>query len=239
MSIAEPVKVRKRSAKSWTWHVLRWGTHIGSLIPLALLVYDYFTFNLTANPIQAATQRTGRTAITLLVLMLACTPINILFKTTLVAHIRKPLGLYAFLYASIHFVIFTIVDYGLVLSRIITTFGQKPYLLLGLATFLVLLLMAITSFKYWMRKLGKNWKRLHRLVYPVSLLIVLHYALAQKGDLLGLSGNLAKPVVYGVIVLLLLTIRLPIVKKGIMGLREKLISHSINNKHIVENEKTI
>ncbi len=237
--MSESVKVRKRSKQGWTWHVLRWGAHIGSLIPLALLVYDYFTFSLTANPIQAATQRTGRTAITLLVLMLACTPINILFKTTLVAHIRKPLGLYAFLYASIHFIIFTIIDYGLVLSRIFTTFGQKPYLLLGLATFLVLLLMAITSFKWWMRKLGKNWKRLHRLVYPVSILIVLHYAMAQKGDLLGLRGNLVKPVIYGAIVLILLGIRLPFVKKGIMRLREKLNSTRIKMIDRIDSGKPI
>jgi sulfoxide reductase heme-binding subunit YedZ len=237
--MSESVKIRKKSKHGWTWHVLRWGTHIGSLIPLALLVYDYFTFNLTANPIQAATQRTGRTAITLLVLMLGCTPINIIFKTTLVAHIRKPLGLYAFLYASIHFIIFTIIDYGLVLSRIFTTFGQKPYLLLGLATFLVLLLMAITSFKWWMRKLGKNWKRLHRLVYPVSILIVLHYALAQKGDLLGLRGNLVKPVIYGVIVLILLGIRLPFVKKGIMRLREKLNSTRIKMIDRIDSGKPI
>ena len=150
------MNTHRKSQKDIEWQILRWGTHIGSLIPLALLVYDYFTFNLTANPIQAATQRTGRTAITLLVIMLACTPINILFRTTIVTRLRKPLGLYALLYAGIHFIIFTIIDYGLVLPRIITTFSQKPYLLLGLATFLVLILMGLTSFKWWMRR----WARI-------------------------------------------------------------------------------
>jgi methionine sulfoxide reductase heme-binding subunit len=232
------VNTRRKSQKGIEWHILRWATHIGSLIPLVLLVFDYFTENLTANPIQAATQRTGRTAITLLVLMLACTPINILFSTTKVAHLRKPLGLYAFLYAGIHFIIFTVIDYGLVLPRIITTFSQKPYLLLGLGTFLVLTLMGLTSFKWWMRKLGKNWKRLHRLIYPVSILIVFHYALAQKGDVFGLRGNILKPVIYGIIILTLLLIRVPYIKKGILKLRSGLKMRSINMKSNVEPEKS-
>jgi methionine sulfoxide reductase heme-binding subunit len=232
------INTQRKSQKRIEWHILRWGTHIGSLIPLVLLVYDYFSENLTANPIQAATQRTGRTAITLLVLMLACTPINILFRTTKVAHLRKPLGLYALLYAGIHFIIFTVIDYGLVLPRIITTFSQKPYLLLGLATFLVLILMGLTSFKWWMRKMGKNWKRLHRLIYPVSILIAFHYALAQKGDVFGLRGNIIKPVIYGMIILILLGIRQPLIKKGILKLQSSLNMRSINIKSDVGSEKS-
>jgi sulfoxide reductase heme-binding subunit YedZ len=142
------------------------------------------------------------------------------------------------LYAGIHFIIFTVVDYGLVLPRIITTFSQKPYLLFGLATFLVLLLMGLTSFKWWMRKMGKNWKRLHSLVYPVSILIVLHYALAQKGDIFGLQGNIIKPVIYGIIILVLLAIRLPFVKNGIFKLRSSLNMRSINMKSNTNPEKT-
>lgn len=232
------VNTHRKSQKDLEWQILRWGTHIGSLIPLALVVYDYFSFNLTANPIQAATQRTGRTAITLIVIMLACTPINILFGTTIVTRLRKPLGLYALLYAGIHFIIFTIIDYGLVLPRIITTFSQKPYLLLGLATFLVLILMGLTSFKWWIRKMGKNWRRLHSLVYPVSILIVFHYALAQKGDIFSLRGNIIKPVIYGIIILILLAIRLPFVKKGLFKLRSKLNMHSINMKSNISPEKS-
>ena len=184
-------------------------------------------FNLTANPIQAATQRTGRTAITLLVIMLACTPINILFRTPIVTHLRKPLGLYTLLYAGIHFVIFSVIDYELVLPRIFSTFAQKPYLLLGLASFIVLILMGITSFKWWKRKMGKNWKRLHRLIYPVSILIALHYALAQKGDIFGLQGNIIKPVIYGLIILILLAIRLPVVKTGIAKLQSSMELRSV------------
>jgi methionine sulfoxide reductase heme-binding subunit len=232
------MNTQRTPKKGLEWFILRWGTHIGSLIPLLLLVFDYFTENLTANPIQDATQRTGRTAITLLVLMLACTPINILFGTNKVAQLRKPLGLYALLYAGIHFLIFTVIDYGLVFPRIITTFSQKPYLLLGLATFLVLILMGLTSFKWWMRKMGKNWKRLHRLIYPVSILIAFHYALAQKGDVFGLRGNIIKPVIYGIIILIMLGIRLPFIKKGIIRLRSILNMRSINIKSNINSEKS-
>ena len=170
--------------------------------------------------------------------MLACTPINILFRTTKVAHLRKPLGLYALLYAGIHFIIFTVIDYGLVLPRIITTFSQKPYLILGLATFLVLILMGLTSFKWWMRKMGKNWKRLHRLIYPVSILIVLHYALAQKGDIFGLRGNIIKPLIYGIIILILLAIRLPFIKNGLFKLRSSWNTRSISVESNINPEKS-
>jgi sulfoxide reductase heme-binding subunit YedZ len=98
--------------------------------------------------------------------------------------------------------------------------------------------MGLTSFKWWMRKMGKNWKRLHSLVYPVSILIVFHYALAQKGDIFGLRGNIIKPVIYGVIILILLAIRLPFVKKGLFKLRSSLNIRSINMRSKTNPEKS-
>jgi sulfoxide reductase heme-binding subunit YedZ len=99
---------------------------------------------------------------------------------------------------------------------------QKVYIIFGLIAFLILLAMAITSFQWWKRKLAKNWKRLHRLVYLAVILIILHYALAQKGDLMLLRGNLIKPLIYGLITVILLLLRLPFIKKAILWLETKI-----------------
>src|SRR5512138_2954062 len=127
-------------------HIYAWST-------LVILIYDFFTHNLTANPIQALEQRTGRHAITLLVLSLACTPLNTLFKWPELIKRRRALGLYAFLYAAIHVVIFVDLDYGLAWSLIAQTVFQKPYILVGMLSFLMLIPLAVTSFDIWKTRL--------------------------------------------------------------------------------------
>src|SRR5215212_485532 len=94
-------------------HWLRVLTHICSLVPLSLLLWNYSQGQLTANPIQYITQSTGKTALVLLVLSLVCTPLNTLFGLRQVLPLRRPLGLYAFFYVSLHLTIFVWVDYGL------------------------------------------------------------------------------------------------------------------------------
>src|SRR5262244_2680103 len=103
--------------------------HIYGWSALVRLIIDFFNHNLTANPIQALEQRTGRHAITLLVLSLACTPMNTLFKWSEPLKRRRALGLYAFMYATIHVLIFINLDYGLAWSLLIQTILQKPYIL--------------------------------------------------------------------------------------------------------------
>ncbi|MCJ7660885.1 MAG: sulfoxide reductase heme-binding subunit YedZ, partial [Anaerolineales bacterium] len=156
--------------------------HIAALTPLAWLILDYFTDNLTFNPIQAVTLRTGRYAIILLVLSLACTPINTIFGFRQAIKVRRPLGLYAFMYASIHFMIFLGVDYrfnlGLIFEEIIT----KRYIIAGFTAGLILLPLAITSTKGWMKRLGIRWKQLHKFVYIAGLLAVTHYIWVVKSD---------------------------------------------------------
>lgn len=202
--------------------VIRWSSHIGAILPLLILIADYLTSNLTINPIQAAEQRTGRIALGVLIVMLAVTPINIITKTRLLSGMRKRLGLYAFFYACVHLFIFLVIDYGLNWLSIYKQLTQKIFILPGLIAILILTAMAITSFKWWKRKLGKNWKRLHRLVYLAAILILLHFALAQKGDIFQLRGNLVQPIVYGVITMLLLLMRLPFVKQAILWLEKTL-----------------
>ena len=191
--------------------------HLGALLPLMWLIWDYFMDNLTANPIQAMTLRTGKTAIVLLVLTLAVTPINTLFGFRQVIKVRRPLGLYAFLYASIHFAIFIGLDYVYDLELILEAIFDKPFALIGFLTGLILIPLAITSTKGWMKRLGKNWRRIHWLVYAAGLLAVLHYAWSVKSDI-------RQPVAFGVVVLLLLVARIPIVRNSLSRFRWKFAS---------------
>jgi sulfoxide reductase heme-binding subunit YedZ len=195
--------------------------HLGAWIPAARLVFEALTGGLTANPIQHIEQRTGRAAITLLFLSLAATPLNSLFGWKEPLQRRRALGLYAFLYAAIHVIIFADLDYGLAWSLILETVFQKPYILVGAAAFLLLIPLAITSFDVWKIRLKKNWKRLHQLVYFIAPLAVLHYAWGKKGTFFALQGDILLPLLYGLILVLLMVLRIPAVRRFLASLRTR------------------
>ncbi len=190
-------------------------------IPLVVLLIDFLTGNLTVNPIQEATKRTGDFAFILLILTLACTPIYSLTGYRGVQKIRRGLGLFAFGYAMLHFFIYIGIDYWFDWEQIFNSVLEKRYILVGSTALIILTLLAVTSFRWWMVKLGKNWKFLHRLVYLAGLLVVLHVAWAVKGDLFTLQGDIWKPFVGGIIVVLLLILRIPIIRRGISKLRQR------------------
>lgn len=194
--------------------------HLAGWIPLAVLVFDLSRDNLTANPIQAIEQRTGYTALVFLALSLTCTPLAFLGWKELTQR-RKALGNYGFLYAALHVTIFVTVDYGFNLNSILRDVGNKPYILIGATAFLLLVPLAVTSFNYWMKRLGKNWKRLHRLAYLIAPLVVLHFFMARKGNFLSLSGDVLQPLIFAVIIGLLLLLRLSPVKRAWTRLRAR------------------
>ena len=198
--------------------------HIAGWLPLVLLIYDFYTNQLTANPIQAIEQRTGIRALTFLLLSLACTPMASIFGWKELIQRRKALGIYGFFYAALHVSTFFIIDYGLDLSAVWRDVWNKSYIIIGAVAFLLLLPVAVTSFKYWMKRMGKNWKRLHKLVYVISPLVVYHFLLVVKGSLSQLQGNIVQPLIYGSIAALLLILRIPKVKLGLIELRTKLVS---------------
>jgi sulfoxide reductase heme-binding subunit YedZ len=197
--------------------------HIYGWSALVRLIIDFFNHNLTANPIQALEQRTGRHAITLLVLALACTPLNNIFGWRELLKRRRALGLYAFLYATIHVIIFIDLDYGLAWSLIVQTILEKPYILVGMLTFLMLIPLAFTSFDIWKKRLGKNWKRLHQLVYLIAPLAALHYAWGKKGDFFQLRGDIIRPLIYSLIIILFLITRIPQVRKALASFRDRVL----------------
>ena len=196
-------------------HVYAWST-------LVILIFQFFTNNLTANPIQALEQRTGRHALVLLVLSLACTPLNTLFKWPELLKRRRALGLYTFMYAAIHVLIYMDLDYGLAWSFILRDVIEKPRLIVGLIAILIMIPLAWTSFDIWKKRLGKNWKRLHQSVYVLGPIVILHYAWSKKGDLFALQGEIVQPLIYGLIIILFLIMRIPQVRKGIVSIRDRI-----------------
>lgn len=192
--------------------ILQIAVHFGGILPAVVLLFSFFTGDLTANPIQALEQRTGIIALNFLLLSLACTPVSIITGYKKIVARKKALGNYAFLYASIHFLIFIGLDYGFDLQLILTDVGTKIFILFGFTALLLLLPLAVTSLNYWKKKLGPRWKTLHKLVYIISPIVTIHFLLSLKGDITQLQGNIVKPLIYGGIILFLLLTRIPFVK---------------------------
>jgi sulfoxide reductase heme-binding subunit YedZ len=157
----------------------------------------------------------------LLVLSLACTPLNNLFGWRELIKRRRALGLYALLYATIHVLIF-VTDYGIAWSLIFQNIIEKPYILVGALSFLMLIPLGITSFDIWKKRLGKNWKRLHQMVYLIAPLVALHYAWGKKGDFFRLQGEIIRPLIYASIIVLLLVMRIPQVRKALASARDRI-----------------
>jgi sulfoxide reductase heme-binding subunit YedZ len=204
-----------------TWNWLKILTHLGALSPLALIAWDFWQGNaaLWINPFQEVTFRTGKAALILLILSLTVTPLNTLFGWRQLIPLRKILGLYAFFYVSLHFLIF-IVDNGLFgdhieLGPILAATFEKRFAFVGFAAFLILLPLAITSTKGWMKRLGRTWKRLHRLVYLAGGLAIIHYVWLVKSDY-------REPLVYGFILGLLLLARVPQIRRPVSQYRLRL-----------------
>lgn len=188
--------------------------HVYAWSVIVILLFKFFTDSFSANPIQDLERATGRHAITLLVLSLACTPINTIFKWSEPLKRRRALGLYALFYATIHFIIYLDLDYGLAWDLIIPEVLQKPRLIVGFLALLLMIPLGITSFDIWKQRLGKNWKQLHKIVYWIAPLAVLHYMWSKKGDLLSLQGEVLKPALYGLAVIIFLILRLPAIRKA-------------------------
>jgi sulfoxide reductase heme-binding subunit YedZ len=200
--------------------LLRLAVHLAAWGLLAWLVWSFFSDPI--NPIQATIRRSGYYALVFLVLSLAATPLNTWFGFRSALKVRRTLGLFAFMFAGLHFLTFSILDYGLDWSLLQGAIFEKPYIIVGLTALTILLALAITSFRWWMKRMGKNWQRLHRLVYLAALLVVLHYSWSVKGDVLRLQGEVLQPLAFGLVVILLLISRLPPVRRAATRLRYRL-----------------
>jgi sulfoxide reductase heme-binding subunit YedZ len=206
--------MQRINKKTWQ-RILKLSVHIGALIPLAVMIWDYYGGNLGAEPIREITLRTGKTAIILLMMSLAITPAHIWFGWKQIIPLRRLLGLYAFFYASLHLIIFLWLDYLLDPQLIVEALFAKRYALVGLAAFLILLPLTVTSTRAAMRKLGKNWKTLHKLAYLAGVLVVLHYFLLVK-------NSYTEPLIFAAILALLLLTRVKPIKQVVLQWRRNI-----------------
>jgi sulfoxide reductase heme-binding subunit YedZ len=208
-----PTSLSARAKDKWLTLVV----HLGCLAPLVVLVWRYVNDDLGVDFINAIYTFTGRTAIILLALSLTASPISFIFGYSKALTVRRPLGLYAFFYALVHFSNFLGLDYALDLNFILQdALLNKPYIIAGLLALTLLIPLAITSTQGWQRRLRRNWTRLHRLVYLAALLAALHFFWQAK------VPERLDPLIYGTVLLILLIVRIPPVRLWLVRTRQRL-----------------
>jgi len=181
--------------------VLRLSLFIACLIPLARLLWLGFHDGLGANPIEFITRSTGTWTLTFLLITLGITPLRRLSGWQWLLRLRRMLGLFAFFYACLHFTTYIWLDQFFDLSGIYRDIFKRPFITLGFSSFLLLIPLALTSTQAMMRRLGgRNWQRLHRLVYLVAIGGVVHYWWLVKKDV-------TQPAIYAAVLALLLGFR--------------------------------
>ena len=189
------------------------------LIPLARLIFLGFTGGLGANPIEFVTRSTGTWTLTGLMITLAVTPLRRLTGYNALIRYRRMLGLFSFFYASLHFTTYIWLDQFFSLPDILKDIYKRPFITVGFVAFVLLIPLAATSTNAMMRRLGKRWQQLHRLVYLIGALGVLHYVWLVKKDL-------TQPLIYGAVLLVLLALRIPFVASWLSGWRQaRLATH--------------
>lgn len=216
MTILERLKKLPFTPLQLAIHIYAWQGPI-------VLIFDLLTNHLTANPLQAIQQRTGREALALLTLSLACTPVSNITGWREPLKRSRTLGLYAFMVAFLHILVFLDLDNGLAWNYFIQTVIQKWYIIFGMLAFLMLIPLAMTSFDIWKARLGRRWKHLHRIVYIIVPIVILHFALSVKGDIFHLRGAIAAPLNYFVAVVVLLMLRLPFIRRFFATLRGRIV----------------
>ena len=152
------------------------------LIPLGILVWDTLQNELGTDPVAQLEHRTGLWALRLLLTTLAITPLRRISGWNKAVRYRRMLGLFAFFYATVHLAIYLFIDLGGYWADIFEQIAKKPYITVGFAAWLLLIPLAVTSTQKMMRRLGRRWQTLHKLVYATALLGVLHFLWLVKAD---------------------------------------------------------
>jgi sulfoxide reductase heme-binding subunit YedZ len=176
----------------------------GALVPLARLLWKALHDGLGANPIEVITHSTGDWTLILILATLAITPLRRITRQYWLISLRRMIGLFAFFYGTLHFLTYIWLDKFFDLHEMFKDIAKRPFITIGFSAYLLLIPLALTSTAWSIRRLGgKNWQRLHRLIYLTGILGVIHYAWLVKADH-------RKPIEYGIILSILLLYRIGI-----------------------------
>jgi sulfoxide reductase heme-binding subunit YedZ len=197
-----------RPATQSSHHVLRLSNKIikpavflVALAPLVWLLIALFSDRLGPNPVEAITAATGETGLRLLIVCLSLTPLRWLLKQSWPVRLRRMLGLFSCFYICLHFLTYLVLDLQLDFSAALEDLVERPYILVGTIGFGILLVLAATSTRGWVKRLGRRWQPLHRWVYIAATAGIVHFVWQVKGDLV-------EPFVYLGILMLLFSYRL-------------------------------
>jgi sulfoxide reductase heme-binding subunit YedZ len=176
---------------------------VASLAPLVWLAcgaFGWFGQDLGADPVKKLEHECGKTALNFLMLTLLVTPVKNLAALPHLLRLRRMLGLFAFFYAVLHFTIYIVLDLELNFRTVLTDIAKRPYITVGFTALMLLIPLAVTSTNRMMRRLGRRWQTLHRLVYVIAALGVVHYYWQVKRDV-------REPLIYAGILAILLGYR--------------------------------
>ena len=182
------------------------------LLPAAWLAADAAMGRLGANPIEAVLHRTGWWALTLLLVSLSISPLRRLTGWGRLIRYRRLLGLFAFAWATAHFLSYVVLDQWFAWPFIAEDIAERPFILVGFAAWLLLVPLAVTSTTGWIRRLGRRWRMLHRVVYVAAGLGALHFFWKVKADT-------REPLIFIGILAVLLLLRLPVVTRRVSEFR--------------------
>lgn len=185
------------------------------LLPLVRLVALAFNDGLGANPIEFITRSTGTWTLVGLMVTLSVTPLRRLTGRAELVRYRRMLGLFTFFYVCLHFVTYIWLDQFFDPAAIVKDIVKRPFITVGFTAFVLLVPLALTSTHAMMRRLGRSWQQLHRLVYLIAMLGVTHYLWLVKKDL-------TEPLIYGAVLALLLALRLPWGVNALQAIRSSL-----------------
>jgi sulfoxide reductase heme-binding subunit YedZ len=189
--------MNKFLSSKWT----KAGVFVLCLVPLAVLVYFGFQQDLTANPLEYITHYTGDWTLRFFMITLAVTPLRVLLNRPALTRFRRMLGLYTFFYGCLHLMTWVAFDRNFEVSGMWEDILKRLYITVGMAAWLTMLPLAITSTAGWVRRLGfVRWQKLHRLIYLGAALGVVHYLWLVKSDI-------REPLLYGAILAVLLGFR--------------------------------
>ncbi len=153
-----------------------------SLVPISLLLYQFYIDDLGANPFEVLTRQSGEWTLRFLLITLSLTPLKMLILKSWPLKFRRMLGVYTFFYASIHLLTYVWFDQFFDWSEIWVDIVKRPFITIGVLSWFILLILTVTSTKGMKKRLGRYWKKLHQLVYLIGTLVLLHYFMLVKAD---------------------------------------------------------